>query len=80
MEVICLELNAGMSKRVLVKQGPIRPLQNESIIVCQTALQTGKLIFSFQTTTQRAHDRMRNTFVSPITDQIGNLSSLPLPV
>lgn len=45
MEVICLELNTSMSKRVLVKQGPVHPLQNESIIVCQTALQTGKLIF-----------------------------------
>lgn len=45
VEVICLELNTSMLKRVLVKQGPVCPLKNESIIVCQTALQIGKLIF-----------------------------------
>lgn len=45
MEVICLEFNTSMLKRVLVKQGPVCPLKNESIIVCQTVLQTGKLMF-----------------------------------
>lgn len=51
------------------EQEPVCPLQNESIPISQTGLQTRKLIFYSQTAACIAHGRMGNTFISPITDQ-----------